>query len=105
MAIKPNYKKPFSTFVKNQHKPFQAAIEDTIQEVCNDPLIGEKKIGDLSEIYVHKFTYKKQEYLIAYRHANTAATNGGKTGNIDFYLIGPHENFYKTLKAYLKASG
>lgn len=28
MPYLPNYKKPFSAFVKKQHKPFQAVIED-----------------------------------------------------------------------------
>jgi ParE-like toxin of type II bacterial toxin-antitoxin system len=110
MPYLPNYKKPFSAFVKKQHKPFQAVIEDEALRVCGMPDIGEAKISDLTGIHVHKFKHKKQEYLMAY-HVPI-----GKTGDkaehrspeflfIDFYKLGPHENFYDGLKVYLRANG
>ena len=47
MRFEPCYKRPFATFVKKQHKPFQAVIEDAVDVICADPAIGEAKIGDL----------------------------------------------------------
>jgi len=42
---------------------------------------------------VHKFTFRKQEVLIAYRVIEA---------DILFYMIGPHENFYRDFKKYLR---
>jgi hypothetical protein len=118
MVYSPNYKKPFSTFVKKQHKPFQAVIEDEVARVCDEPNIGEAKTGDLVGICVHKFKHKNQEYLMAYRipieHTGVAVLEEGEEPNqqrtpdflfIDFYKLGTHENFYDDLKAYLRANG
>ena len=43
MTIKPNYKSPFSKFVKKAHKPLQLAIEDAVEDICENPEIGEAK--------------------------------------------------------------
>jgi len=45
-----NYKRPFSQFVKKAHKPLQLAIEDVVEVICEDPHIGEAKVGDLAGI-------------------------------------------------------
>ncbi|MBP7546662.1 MAG: type II toxin-antitoxin system RelE/ParE family toxin, partial [Corallincola sp.] len=42
------YKPPFSRFVKKAHKPLQLAIEDAVEEICENPEIGEAKVGDLT---------------------------------------------------------
>jgi mRNA-degrading endonuclease RelE of RelBE toxin-antitoxin system len=105
MKMKPNYKPSFSKFVKKAHKPLQLAIEDATEEVCENPEIGEAKVGDLAGIRVYKFRFNRQEYLIAYRPPSQEAR--GKVGAvellmIDFYQVGSHENFYDELKRYLK---
>jgi hypothetical protein len=114
----PNYKKPFSSFVKKQHKPLQAVIEDEVMNVCKRPEIGESKAGDLTGISVHKFKHNKQEYLMAYHvpsgQAGVASVSEDENEVrqrtpdflfIDFYKLGSHENFYDDLKAYLRANG
>lgn len=59
------YKKPFSSFVKKQkNRALKAAIEDEINSICSDPVIGEEKVGDLSNIFIHKFSFKKQQYSV-----------------------------------------
>ncbi|PFH08753.1 ParE-like toxin of type II ParDE toxin-antitoxin system [Collimonas sp. PA-H2] len=110
MPYLPNYKKPFSAFVKKQHKPFQAVIEDETLRVCAKPDIGEAKSSDLTGIYVHKFKHKTQEYLMAYhvpaqKMGNKAEHRSPDFLFIDFYKLGTHENFYDDLKAYLRANG
>lgn len=68
MILKPNYKIPFSKFVKKAHKPLQLAIEDVVEEVCENTEAGEAKVGDLVGIRVYKFKFNRQEYLVAYPH-------------------------------------
>jgi mRNA-degrading endonuclease RelE of RelBE toxin-antitoxin system len=98
MKIQQNYKKPFTQFVKKQSKPFQAAIEDEVLLISENPELGELKVGDLAGIRVYKFKFNRQEYLIAYSlHAETI-----EILLLDFYKIGTHENFYTELKKYLK---
>ncbi|MBW2000955.1 MAG: type II toxin-antitoxin system RelE/ParE family toxin [Deltaproteobacteria bacterium] len=87
------YKPPFRRFVKKQTRPFQLLIEDEVEKVMTNPGIGKPKKGDLSEFQVHKFTFRKQEVLIAYRVIEA---------DILFYMIGPHENFYRDFKKYLR---
>ncbi len=87
------FKPPFRKFIKKQSRPFQLAIEDEVENILNDPDIGEAKKGDLSGFNVHKFNFKGQQFLIAYLL---------ETNNIILYMIGSHENFYHKLKRYLK---
>ena len=95
-----NYKRPFVQFVKKAGKPLQYAIEDKVLEVCSEPSLGEQKVGDLKGIWVYKFRFNKQIYLMAYRL--------GKFDKdieliwISFYQIGSHENFYIELKQFLR---
>ena len=106
MKAKPSYKPPFSKFVKKAHKPLQLAIEDATEVVCENPKIGEAKVGDLIGISVYKFRFNRQEYLVAYRPQMYEEKNNDADLNflwIDFYQVGSHENFYEDLKRYLKS--
>jgi hypothetical protein len=103
--MRQNYKPPFIKFVKKAHKPLQLAVEDEIENICLNPEAGEEKVGDLAGIWVSKFKFNRQEYLIAYR-PSPPGTKKGKALDvllIDFYQIGQHENFYSELKRYLKS--
>jgi len=79
-------------FIKKQTSPFQLAIQDEVDEVRSSPEIGESKKGDLAGYRIHKFTLRKQLYLMAYRI---------QEDSILFCMIGTHENFYRDLKKYL----
>lgn len=107
MKFKPDHKRPFINFVKKQHKRLQVVIRDNVLAVCDNPQIGEAKLGDLAGIRVHKFAFNRQEYLMAYAapEADPAEHDDSQLLSIDFFLIGTHENFYDDLKTYLKASG
>jgi mRNA-degrading endonuclease RelE of RelBE toxin-antitoxin system len=97
--MKIHYKRPFAQFVKKVSKPLQLAIEDRVLEICQNPDLGEQKTGDLREIWVYKFRFNRQEYLIAYQLGRSE--EGIKLTWISFYQIGSHENFYSQLKRYL----
>ena len=96
-----NYKRPFAIFVKKANKPLQLAIEDAVLYIQNSPASGEVKTGDLKDVYVYKFRFNKQEYLIAYKFGQT--TDLVTLIWIDFYQVGSHENFYEELKRYLRS--
>jgi hypothetical protein len=105
--MRPHYKPPFAACVKKQRKPFQLVIEDAVENVCAAPNIGEAKTGDLQGIWVYKFSHNRQQYLMAYRPPTDEElkAEGGDAELlfIDFYQLGTHENFYATLKKYLKS--
>ncbi len=102
-----NYKAPFRAFVKKQPKPLQLEIELAVDDICEKPDVGEMKTGDLQGIRVYKFRFNRQEYLVAYRAPmdRKLRAEGVKVELlvIDFYQVGVHENFYDTLKRFLKA--
>ena len=87
------YKSAFRKFIKKQPRPFQLAIEDEIERIYKNPEIGGEKSGDLAGFRVHKFTFKKQAYLIGYKTAG---------GPVTAYMIDTHENFYRNLKRYMR---
>ena len=100
-----NYKRPFRQYIKKVHQSLQLAIEDAVEDVCEDPEIGVAKNGDLAGIWVHKFSFNRQEYLMAYRPPTDEQQRQNKEIEIltiDFYQLGAHENFYDDLKRYLK---
>jgi hypothetical protein len=90
------YKRPFAQFVKKSRKPLQLAIEDIVIAICRNPRIGTQKKGDLQDVYVYKFRFHRQEYLIAYRYGSNDEDLNILW--IDFYKVGSHENFYTELK-------
>lgn len=68
-------------------------IEDAIEEIANNPDIGEQKKGDLAGVFVHKFKIHHQLMLLAYTHEKK-----GKHSTITLLAQGSHENFYRDLK-------
>ena len=90
------YKKTFAQFVKKASRPLQLTIEIKVIEVCNNPRLGRQKLGDLQAVFVYKFRFNTQEYLMAYQFDNYA--DGTEISWIEFCQIGSHENFYTQLK-------
>ncbi len=82
-------------FVKKQLPPLQLAIQDEVDRIIVDPMIGEEKKADLTGVRVHKFKFHGQEYLIAYEAGDK---------DLFFVMIGMHENFYRDLKKYQRES-
>ena len=94
--MRATYKKAFAQFVKKASKPLQLAIEMRVAEVCDNPKIGQQKLGDLKGVFVYKFRFNAQEYLMAYQFNHLS--DEIKIAWIEFYQIGSHENFYSQLK-------
>jgi mRNA-degrading endonuclease RelE of RelBE toxin-antitoxin system len=94
------FKKAFAQFVKKATKPLQLAIEVRVAEVCKNPEMGQQKLGDLQGVFVYKFRFNAQEYLMAYEFDHFSGTT--KITWIKFCQIGPHENFYSKLKKSIR---
>ena len=66
-------------------------VDDAVVLVANKPTIGEKKKGDLSDLWVFKFRSGSQLYLLGY-----SMDDGLRL--IYLESIGSHENFYRDIK-------
>jgi len=83
----------FENKVKKLSKQEKGVLDAEISKIAANPLIGEEKKGDLKAVYVYKFKIKSLLYLLSYRMIKA---------DIELIMIGPHENYYKELKSYLK---
>jgi mRNA interferase RelE/StbE len=83
----------FEQKVKKMSKQEKDALDEEIRRIAANPQIGEEKKGDLRAVFVHKFKFKTTQYLIAYRKV---------VDDLELVMVGPHENYYRDLKQYLK---
>lgn len=68
-----------------------ADADAAVATVANNPDVGERKKGDLAQLWVHKFRSQGQSYLLGY-------TRDDEVRLIYLEALGPHENFYRDLK-------
>jgi mRNA interferase RelE/StbE len=91
--VKVYQSRSFEKKIKKMTKSEKDSLDREIKRIADDPNIGEEKKGDLRSVFVHKFKLKTIQYLLAYR----------KVGDdLELVIIGPHENYYRDLKQYLK---
>lgn len=83
----------FQKKVKKLRKKEKIALDAEINIIVENPSIGVEKKGDLQGIFVHKFKVKTILYLLSYRLRDE---------NLELIMLGPHENYYRDLKNYLK---
>jgi len=72
---------------KNQIKDLDKAV----RKIAANPQIGQKKIGDISDVWVYKFRMAKQENLLAHKWDEKRRI---------LIALGVHENFYRDLKKH-----
>jgi mRNA-degrading endonuclease RelE of RelBE toxin-antitoxin system len=87
VKVTPLFKRQTKKLFKHNKKE----LDDQILSIMEDPTIGERKHGDLSDVFVHKFKIKTNLFLLAYTFAPETRT---------LIMIGSHENFYRDLKKY-----
>ena len=68
-----------------------ADTDDAVAEVADNPDVGERKKGDLSQLWVHKFRSNGQLYLLGYTREDAVQL-------VYLEALGPHENFYRDVK-------
>lgn len=122
----------FERKVKKFGKQEKKALDKQILKIAENPSVGAEKKGDLRGVYVHKFKIKNTQYLLSYRfigadlepqkraHSPQLAAGlasesenskfpygrrfpAASCGELQLIMIGPHENYYRDLKNYLKA--
>ena len=62
-----------------------------VATVAQDPDVGERKKGDLAQLWVHKFRSNGQLYLLGYTREDAVQL-------VYLEALGPHENFYRDVK-------
>jgi len=85
--------KTFEQKVKKILKQEKDILDQEVRIIVRNPSIGEEKRGDLTGVFVHKFNIQTTQYLLAYRQVGQ---------DLELVMIGPHENYYRDLKRYLK---
>ncbi|MBC8346257.1 MAG: type II toxin-antitoxin system RelE/ParE family toxin [Candidatus Marinimicrobia bacterium] len=81
----------FKRQAKKLFKHTKKELDDQIKSIIENPTIGDRKQGDLADVFVHKFKIKTNLFLLAYTFdPNTRI----------LIMIGSHENFYRDLKKY-----
>ncbi|MCJ7542139.1 MAG: type II toxin-antitoxin system RelE/ParE family toxin [Desulfobacterales bacterium] len=84
----------FEQKVKKFGKQEKKVLDKQILKIAENPSVGIEKRGDLRGVYVHKFKIRSTQYLLSYRLIRD---------DLELIIIGPHENYYRDLKNYLKA--
>ena len=81
----------FKKQVKKLHKNQKNDLQGAISAIAQDPMIGERKKGDLQGVRVYKFKMIRQLTLLAYNFY---------TDELQLILlaVSSHENFYRDLK-------
>jgi len=85
----------FEKKIKKFNEKEKYELDNEIKQIIQNPLIGTEKKGDLRGVFVHKFKLQNQLYLLSYRFI--------KEESLELIMIGPHENYYRDLKSYLKS--
>lgn len=68
-----------------------ADTDAAVATVAENPDAGERKKGDLAQLWVYKFRSQGQLYLLGYTREDTVRL-------IYLEALGPHENFYRDLE-------
>lgn len=81
----------FARQYKKLHDNTAADVDAAVDELAQNPEIGERKKGDLAALRVVKFRSAGQLYLLGY-----TLDEGVRLVYLE--AVGPHENFYRDLK-------
>lgn len=81
----------FARAYKKLHDNVAADVDTAVEQVAASPTLGERKKGDLADLYVFKFRSQGQLYLLGY-------TLDDEVRLVYLEAVGPHENFYRDLK-------
>jgi mRNA-degrading endonuclease RelE of RelBE toxin-antitoxin system len=83
----------FGKKVKKLNQKQKQILDNEIKLIAQNPTIGSEKKGDLRGVFVHIFKVDDVQYLLSYCVMGEY---------LELIMIGPHENYYRDLKSYLK---
>jgi mRNA-degrading endonuclease RelE of RelBE toxin-antitoxin system len=81
----------FARAYKKLHDNVAAKVDEAVTEIAENPDVGQKKKGDLSDLWVHKFRDQGQLYLLGY-------TRDDSVRLVYLEAVGPNENLYRSSK-------
>jgi len=81
----------FARVYKRLNDSTALAVDKAVKIIANNPAIGDRKSGDLSNLWVYKFRHQGVLYLLGYTKDKDICV-------IYLEAIGSHENFYNRLK-------
>jgi mRNA-degrading endonuclease YafQ of YafQ-DinJ toxin-antitoxin module len=81
----------FEKAAKKLHANAKQDLDNAINHLIENPLLGELKKGDLAGIRVYKFQMVRQLTLLAYVYEESES-------KLLLHALGSHENFYRDLK-------
>ncbi len=84
----------FEKKVKRFSKQEKGILDRQIKKILDNPTVGQEKKGDLRGVYIYKFRMQTIQHLLSYRFVGN---------DLELIMIGPHENYYRDLKTYLKS--
>lgn len=82
----------FSKAAKKLHSNQKSDLDKAVKALIEDPLLGERKKGNLSFLRVYKFKMVKQLTLLGYSYQDGSLT-------LELMALGSHENFYRDMKS------
>jgi mRNA interferase RelE/StbE len=91
MAFELRQTRRFARAYKKLQDNIAADVDKAALGIAHDPCLGERKKGDLEDLFVYKFRSQKQVYLLGY-------TVDQEVRLVYLEVMGPHENFYRDLK-------
>ncbi len=83
----PTFRKAVKKLKSNQ----KIDLDQAVRSLIDDPSLGAQKKGDLSFLFVYKFTMAKQHALLGYSFDQDQLT-------LELIALGSHENFYRDMK-------
>ena len=81
----------FARAYKKLQDNVAADVDSAAAEVADNPSVGERKRGDLADLWVYKFRSQSQLYLLGY-----TVDDGIRLVYLE--AVGPHENFHPDFK-------
>ena len=81
----------FARAYKKLNDDVAADVDLAARTVANSPNIGERKKGDLADLFVYKFRSHNQLYLLGY-------SVDASIRLVYLEAVGPHENFDRDIK-------
>ena len=83
----PSFRKAVKKLKQHQKRDLDVAI----RELMSNPVMGERKKGDLAFLRVYKFKMHKQWALLGYSFDDDTLI-------LELMALGSHENFYRDIK-------
>lgn len=91
------FMKPAARFLKKiKDNKLKGLFRKALENLAQDPTLGQEKAGDLAGIRSYDVYYNKTNYELAY----TVIVEGDAI--IVVIMAGTRENFYEELKRYMK---